>query len=73
MSYTDNIFHFENTLNNLIEQSGLQIDLLYYILKSKTNQLKAICFEKDKNLIQEELLKQQQNFNNSSSDEDQIK
>lgn len=37
MSYTDNIFHFENTLNNLIEQSGLQIDLLYYILKSKTN------------------------------------
>ena len=72
MSYTDNIFRFEEAINNLIEQSGLQIDLLYYIFKSKTNQLKAICFEKDKNLMEEELLKLQ-NFNNSSSDEDQIK
>lgn len=70
MSYTENIFNFEIALNNLIEQSGLQVDLLYYIFKSKTNQLKAICFQKDKNLIQEELLSLQ---NQNSSQQDQIK
>ena len=71
MSYFNNIINFENALNNLIEQSNFQADLLYYIFKSKTNQLKAICFEKDKNAVEEELLKQQ-NFDNSSK-EDQIK
>lgn len=70
MSYTENIFNFQLMLNNLIQQSDLNIDLLYYIFKSKTNQLKAICFQKDKNLIQEELLSLQ---NQNSSQEDQIK
>lgn len=72
MSYTTNLIDFDATLNKLIEESGLQIDLLYYIFKSKANQLKALCFKKDKEMLEEELLKLQ-NFNNSPSTEDQIK
>ena len=37
MSYTSNLINFDIALNNLIQQSGLQVDLLYYIFKSKTN------------------------------------
>ena len=72
MSYTNNLINFEINLNKLIEESGFKADVLYYILKSKTNQLKAICFEKDRDVLEEKLLKSQ-NFNNSSSNEDQIK
>ena len=53
--------NFEQQLINIIQNSNLKLDILYYILLNKTNEIKAAYYEAQANNFAEQLILQNQN------------